>query len=63
MTLKFVFIFSLDGVDRSGDWAGNVWSTAGAPGQEQSCAQRTGFATCADFVQNSGSSFAQACES
>ncbi|KAF8588469.1 glycoside hydrolase family 16 protein [Ramaria rubella] len=43
-----------------GDWAGNVWSTAGAPGQEQSCAQRTGFATCADFVQNSGSSFAQA---
>jgi len=43
-----------------GDWAGNVWDVAGAPGQEQSCAQRTGFATCAEFVQNSGSSFQQA---
>ncbi|OSD05800.1 glycoside hydrolase family 16 protein [Trametes coccinea BRFM310] len=43
-----------------GDWAGNVWNDAGSPGQEQSCAQRTGVSTCADFVQNHGSSFADA---
>jgi len=43
-----------------GDWAGNVWTTAGSPGQAQSCAQRTGFATCAEFVQNSGASFQDA---
>ncbi|KIJ45089.1 glycoside hydrolase family 16 protein [Sphaerobolus stellatus SS14] len=43
-----------------GDWAGNVWNTAQSPGQEQSCAQRTGFQTCAQFVQNSGASFDQA---
>ncbi|KAI0358949.1 hypothetical protein OH77DRAFT_1587250 [Trametes cingulata] len=43
-----------------GDWAGNVWNDAGAAGQEQSCAQRTGVATCADFVKNHGSAFADA---
>jgi len=43
-----------------GDWAGNVWNVAGGQGQEQSCATRTGFSTCAAFVQASGASFAQA---
>ncbi|KAI8983367.1 concanavalin A-like lectin/glucanase domain-containing protein [Trametes punicea] len=43
-----------------GDWAGNVWNDAGAPGQEQSCAQRTGVSTCAAFVQNNGSAFSEA---
>lgn len=46
----------------SGDWAGNVWGSAGLPGQEQSCAQMTGAATCSDFVQNNGAAFSEACE-
>ncbi|TFK76719.1 hypothetical protein BDN72DRAFT_5594 [Pluteus cervinus] len=37
-----------------GDWAGAVWSAAGIPGQEQSCAQRTGYSTCEAFVRASG---------
>jgi len=37
-----------------GDWAGGVWSASGIPGQEQSCAQRTGFPTCEAFVRASG---------
>ncbi|KZT42799.1 hypothetical protein SISSUDRAFT_979643 [Sistotremastrum suecicum HHB10207 ss-3] len=40
-----------------GEWAGNVWNDAGIPGQEQSCAQRTGFADCESFVRASGSAF------
>ena len=47
--------------NRSGDWAGGVWASAGSPGQEQSCAARTGYATCQEFVQNSGGSFQEAC--
>ncbi|KAH9891115.1 concanavalin A-like lectin/glucanase domain-containing protein [Cubamyces lactineus] len=43
-----------------GDWAGGVWSAAGVPGQDQSCATRTGVATCQDFVLNHGSSFTEA---
>jgi len=43
-----------------GDWAGDVWSSSGAPGQEQSCAARTGYATCQDYVQNDGSAFQEA---
>lgn len=43
-----------------GDWAGSAWTGSGTPGQEQSCAQRTGYASCTDFVQNSGSSFSEA---
>ncbi|KAH9850674.1 concanavalin A-like lectin/glucanase domain-containing protein [Lenzites betulinus] len=43
-----------------GDWAGSVWNTAGGAGQEQSCATRTGVSTCAEFVQNHGSSFSDA---
>jgi len=43
-----------------GDWAGSVWNNAGIPGQEQSCAQRTGFPTCEAFVAVSGSSFNEA---
>jgi len=43
-----------------GDWAGSAWSTSGLPGQDQSCAQRTGFSTCEAFVQASGGSFSEA---
>jgi len=43
-----------------GDWASGVWSSSGIPGQEQSCAQRTGFSTCQAFVEASGSSFDEA---
>ncbi|TBU46576.1 concanavalin A-like lectin/glucanase domain-containing protein [Dichomitus squalens] len=43
-----------------GDWAGNVWNDAGAPGQEQSCATRVGVSTCEEFVQNNGAAFADA---
>ncbi|EIN13246.1 hypothetical protein PUNSTDRAFT_40906 [Punctularia strigosozonata HHB-11173 SS5] len=43
-----------------GDWAGGVWSSSGIPGQEQSCAQRTGVSDCATFVRNNGASFAEA---
>ncbi|KAF7362471.1 GH16 domain-containing protein [Mycena venus] len=43
-----------------GDWAGSAWTASGPPGQEQSCATRTGFSTCEAFVQGSGASFADA---
>lgn len=43
-----------------GDWSGNVWDVAGIPGQEQSCRERTGFATCQEFVRSRGSSFTEA---
>jgi len=43
-----------------GDWASGVWTSAGVPGQEQSCAARTGYATCEDFVRNSGQAFNEA---
>jgi hypothetical protein len=46
---------------RSGDWASGVWGSAGIPGQEQSCAQRTGVATCEQFVRQNGASFNEAC--
>lgn len=46
-----------------GDWAGTGWDTTGIPGQDQSCATRTGVSTCASFIQNHGSSFDEACES
>ena len=44
----------------SGDWAGGVWNDSGIPGQETSCAQRTGYSTCDEFVQKSGASFTEA---
>ncbi|RXW17418.1 hypothetical protein EST38_g8441 [Candolleomyces aberdarensis] len=43
-----------------GDWAGGVWNAAGIPGQEESCAQRTGFATCDAFIRARGSAFQEA---
>ena len=39
-----------------------MWGAAGVPGQEQSCAARTGVAACQDFVLNNGGSFTEACE-
>lgn len=46
----------------SGIWAGNVWSSSGIPGQEESCAQRTGFSTCEEYVRSNGANFREACE-
>lgn len=46
----------------SGDWAGGVWDAAGIPGQEQSCAQRTGVRTCDEYVRRNGAAFNDACE-
>ena len=46
-----------------GDWAGSVWTATGVPGQEQSCAQRTGVPTCEQFVQQNGAALSQACKS
>lgn len=43
-----------------GDWAGGVWNGAGIPGQEESCAQRTGFATCEEYVRRNGDAFRDA---
>ncbi|KAJ4491750.1 concanavalin A-like lectin/glucanase domain-containing protein [Lentinula lateritia] len=43
-----------------GDLAGSVWADAGAPGQEQSCATRTGVSDCNTFVQNNGAAFLDA---
>ncbi|ESK86240.1 glycoside hydrolase family 16 protein [Moniliophthora roreri MCA 2997] len=43
-----------------GDWAGPVWNDAGAPGQEQSCAARTGVSTCEEYVRTRGSTFTEA---
>jgi hypothetical protein len=43
-----------------GDWAGSVWTATGVPGQDQSCAQRTGVATCQQFVQQNGSALSEA---
>jgi len=43
-----------------GDWAAGVWNSAGIPGQEQSCAQRTGFSSCEEFVKANGPSMQQA---
>lgn len=45
----------------SGDWASGVWNAAGIPGQEQSCAQRTGVSTCEAFVRANGGAMAEAC--
>ncbi|GLB36525.1 putative glycoside hydrolase family 16 protein [Lyophyllum shimeji] len=43
-----------------GQWAGSVWNAAGIPGQEQSCAQRTGVSTCEAFVRANGAAFSEA---
>ncbi|TFK30713.1 endo-1,3(4)-beta-glucanase [Coprinopsis marcescibilis] len=43
-----------------GDWAGAVWNVAGIPGQEESCAQRTGVASCEAYVRANGAAFREA---
>jgi len=43
-----------------GDWAGGVWGSSGIPGQEQSCAARTGFSTCEGFVRARGDAMGEA---
>ena len=47
--------------DFSGQWAGAVWSSSGIPGQEQSCAQKTGVSTCEAFVRANGAAMDEAC--
>lgn len=39
-----------------------MWDASGVPGQDQSCAARTGVASCSDFVLNNGASFTEACK-
>lgn len=46
-----------------GDWASSAWTGSGIPGQEQSCAQRTGVSTCEEFIRNNGASMNEACTS
>jgi len=43
-----------------GDWAGSVWSSSGIPGQEESCAQRTGVPTCEAYVRANGGALKEA---
>ncbi|EJD03860.1 uncharacterized protein FOMMEDRAFT_167171 [Fomitiporia mediterranea MF3/22] len=43
-----------------GQWAGVLWGSTGVPGQGASCATRTGYSTCDEFVRNNGASFDQA---
>jgi len=43
-----------------GDWASGVWNSSGIPGQEQSCAARTGVSTCEAFVRANGGSMSEA---
>lgn len=43
-----------------GDWAGSVWTSTGMPGQQQSCAQLTGVATCTQYVQQNGAALSEA---
>jgi len=42
-----------------GDWAGNAWSSV-AYGASESCAQSTGYSTCAAYVAAEGAAFADA---
>ncbi|KAH8834913.1 glycoside hydrolase family 16 protein [Flagelloscypha sp. PMI_526] len=43
-----------------GDWAGSAWNSAGSPGQEESCASRTGFSSCEEYVRQRGDAFTEA---
>lgn len=43
-----------------GDWASGVWGASGVPGQDQSCAQTTGFSTCEAYVRAKGDALDQA---
>ena len=54
---KIVFDITL-----CGDWASSAWTGSGIPGQEQSCAPRTGVSTCEEFIRNNGAAFNEACK-
>ncbi|KAM5531517.1 hypothetical protein V8D89_014842 [Ganoderma adspersum] len=43
-----------------GQWGDGVWVADTSPGQAQTCAQRTGVASCEDFVRGNGASFSEA---
>ncbi|KAH9964574.1 concanavalin A-like lectin/glucanase domain-containing protein [Russula dissimulans] len=43
-----------------GDWAGSVWTATGIPGQDQSCATRTGVSTCEAYARGNGAALAEA---
>lgn len=42
-----------------GDWAGGAWAYANA-GETESCAAKTGYASCEDYVRNNGDAFRDA---
>ncbi|CAE6338481.1 unnamed protein product [Rhizoctonia solani] len=43
-----------------GDWAGNAWQSSGIAGQTQTCAAKTGYSTCLDYIRNEGANFKDA---
>ncbi|KAI0311086.1 hypothetical protein OF83DRAFT_1069425, partial [Amylostereum chailletii] len=43
-----------------GDWGKAVWNSSDTPGQEQSCASRTGYSTCEEYVRNKGGDLSEA---
>ncbi|CED84840.1 glycoside hydrolase family 16 protein [Phaffia rhodozyma] len=43
-----------------GDWANSDWWTAGSAGNGQSCAAKTGYNSCSDYVLNNGDKFHEA---
>src|SRR5258708_14796142 len=60
-----MFYYLLAYVRCSGDWAGapSVWNQTSPNGQTGgSCASRTGYSTCVDYVREQGAAFAEACE-
>ncbi|CAE7208322.1 unnamed protein product [Rhizoctonia solani] len=43
-----------------GDWAGNAWQSSGIAGQTQTCAAKTGYNTCLDYIRNEGANLKDA---
>ncbi|KAJ1311528.1 hypothetical protein OPQ81_010012 [Rhizoctonia solani] len=43
-----------------GDWAGNAWQSSGIAGQTQTCAAKTGYSTCLDYIRNEGANLKDA---
>ncbi|CAE6458931.1 unnamed protein product [Rhizoctonia solani] len=43
-----------------GDWAGNAWQSSGIAGQTQTCAAKTGYNTCLEYIRNEGANLKDA---
>ncbi|KAL5641346.1 hypothetical protein ACGC1H_001732 [Rhizoctonia solani] len=43
-----------------GDWAGNAWQSSGIAGQTETCAAKTGYSTCLDYIRNEGANLKDA---